>query len=242
MRALTGGFSPASPPPASTAARCVPCAHPGARTAASSRWPPRPRARVSALPALPPELAPQALAWSVQDASGMLVQQAAAPAGCPRREAWATARACHRGPAGRAPGRERPAPAPHFRGGAGVSPLQYLQTRRLLTAKQLLTDTLARHAGGAGQWLWQRAALQRCVCAALWPQPHPAAPRGRRRPRACRPATLRLAYRPPLDVPACWPFLPSASFTGWSGQADAAPRPAPHRAAASPRSGRLQDH
>ena len=46
----------------------------------------------------------------------------------------------------------------------GVTPLQYLQTRRLLLAKQLLTDT--PHAGRAGrarERLSQPAPLQRRV-------------------------------------------------------------------------------
>ena len=42
----------------------------------------------------------------------------------------------------------------------GVSPLQYLQTRRLLTAKQLLTDTdytCLKHRNS--QRVWERAAF-----------------------------------------------------------------------------------
>jgi AraC family transcriptional regulator of adaptative response / DNA-3-methyladenine glycosylase II len=64
-----------------------------------------------------------------------------------------------------------------FEAALGLSPLQYLQTRRLLTAKQLLTDTpmpvtqVALASGFA-----QRAPLQCCVCAALWAQPDRAAP------------------------------------------------------------------
>src|SRR3989344_5433245 len=64
-----------------------------------------------------PELAPQALVWSVQDASGILVQQA--------ERLGVSDRHLRR----------------IFEAALGVSPLQYLQTRRLLTAKQLLTDT-----------------------------------------------------------------------------------------------------
>ncbi len=87
MRALTGGSSPASPPPASTAARSAPCARRGARTAASSRH----AAQAESAGFRPclrcrPELAPQALAWSVQDASGILVRQAVQLLDAP--EAW----------------------------------------------------------------------------------------------------------------------------------------------------------
>ncbi len=87
-----------------------------------------------------PELAPQALAWSVQDASGILMRQALRLLDAP--EAWSTdgggalvAQLAHRlGVSDRHLRRI-------FEAALGVSPLQYLQTRRLLAAKQLLTDT-----------------------------------------------------------------------------------------------------
>ncbi|MBX3657422.1 MAG: helix-turn-helix domain-containing protein [Ramlibacter sp.] len=85
-----------------------------------------------------PELAPGQLHWSIQDASTILAHQAARLLDEP--EVWG----------GEAPSVERLAARlgvsdrhvrrifeAHF----GVSPLQYLQTRRLLTAKQLLADT-----------------------------------------------------------------------------------------------------
>ena len=85
-----------------------------------------------------PELAPQALAWSVQDASGILVRQALRLLDAP--EAWGNGGALVAQLAGRLGVSDR-----HlrriFEAALGVSPLQYLQTRRLLAAKQLLTDT-----------------------------------------------------------------------------------------------------
>ena len=89
-----------------------------------------------------PELAPHALVWSMQDATSILAHQAARMLDEP--EAW-----------GNASDRAQPVVSAlaarlgvsdrhlrrifekHF----SVSPLQYLQTRRLLTAKQLLADT-----------------------------------------------------------------------------------------------------
>jgi AraC family transcriptional regulator, regulatory protein of adaptative response / DNA-3-methyladenine glycosylase II len=85
-----------------------------------------------------PELAPQSLPWSSQDASRTLALQAARWLDEPL--AWGQDRpsisrlADHMGVSDRHLRRI-------FELHLGVSPLQYLQTRRLLTAKQLLTDT-----------------------------------------------------------------------------------------------------
>jgi AraC family transcriptional regulator, regulatory protein of adaptative response / DNA-3-methyladenine glycosylase II len=85
-----------------------------------------------------PELAPRNLPWTTQDASSTLALQAARWLDEP--SAWQDSQpsisqlATHLGVSDRHVRRIFEA---HF----GVSPLQYLQTRRLLTAKQLLTDT-----------------------------------------------------------------------------------------------------
>ena len=88
-----------------------------------------------------PELAPRNLPWTTQDASSTLALQAARwldePADCHGRNPDAPSisqLATHLGVSDRHVRRIFEA---HF----GISPLQYLQTRRLLTAKQLLTDT-----------------------------------------------------------------------------------------------------
>jgi AraC family transcriptional regulator of adaptative response / DNA-3-methyladenine glycosylase II len=94
-----------------------------------------------------PELAPHSPAsnpglgetpWSIQDASSILARQAARLIDTP--EIWIEKSPCVSALAERLGISER-----HlrriFEAQWGVSPLQYLQTRRLLSAKQLLTDT-----------------------------------------------------------------------------------------------------
>ncbi len=85
-----------------------------------------------------PELAPQSSRWSIQDASATLAHQAARLLDEP--DAWPDALPTVEKLAARMGVSDR-----HvrriFEAQFGVSPLQYLQTRRLLSAKQLLTDT-----------------------------------------------------------------------------------------------------
>ena len=85
-----------------------------------------------------PELAPHCVPWSFQDASSILAHQAARLLDEP--EVWSNATPSVNKLAARLGVSDR-----HvrriFEAQFGVSPLQYLQTRRLLTAKQLLADT-----------------------------------------------------------------------------------------------------
>jgi AraC family transcriptional regulator of adaptative response / DNA-3-methyladenine glycosylase II len=82
-----------------------------------------------------PELAPRALPWTTMDASRTLAQQAAAWLdACDDAEASLEDLARHLGITSRHLRRI-------FQAEHGVSPLQYLQTRRLLLAKALLTDS-----------------------------------------------------------------------------------------------------
>ena len=85
-----------------------------------------------------PELAPQSSRWSIQDASAMLAHQAARlldePDAWPDTPPTVEKLAARMGVSDRHVRRI-------FEAQFGVSPLQYLQTRRLLSAKQLLTDT-----------------------------------------------------------------------------------------------------
>ena len=85
-----------------------------------------------------PELAPRNLPWTTQDASSTLALQAARwldePSAWQGENPSISQLATHLGVSDRHVRRIFEA---HF----GISPLQYLQTRRLLTAKQLLTDT-----------------------------------------------------------------------------------------------------
>jgi AraC family transcriptional regulator of adaptative response / DNA-3-methyladenine glycosylase II len=86
----------------------------------------------------------------------------------------------------------------------GVSPLQYRQTRRLLLAKQLLCDTRLAipeiaHLSGFGS--------QRAFSAAFKAHYRLNPSQCRRSSREASPATLRLAYRPPLAIDASIDFL-----------------------------------
>src|SRR3989344_1195076 len=164
-----------------------------------------------------PELAPQALVWSVQDASGILVQQAVRLLDAP--DLWPAPSAPGEGSATVARLAERLDVSDRhlrriFEAALGVSPLQYLQTRRLLTAKQLLTDTpmpvtqvaLASgftsvrrfNAAFSGHYGLNPTQLRRSGTTA-GAQPT---------------STLRLAWRPPFDVPALLAFFERRQFHG----------------------------
>lgn len=156
-----------------------------------------------------PELAPHSLRWSIQDASNMLAQQAARLLDEP--EAWG----------GETPSVERLAARlgvsdRHlrriFEAQLGVSPLQYLQTRRLLTAKQLLADTslpITQVALASGF-----ASLRRFNAAFV--QHYGLSPSQLR--RAGAPGELgsevRLGYRPPYDVEAMLGFFRTRAIEG----------------------------
>lgn len=156
-----------------------------------------------------PELAPQAghAPWSVMDASRTLARQAADRLErCDDPEASMEQVAAALGISGRH--LRRIFVAEH-----GVSPLQYLQTRRLLLAKQLLTDsslpvTAVAHAAGF-------ASLRRFNAAFV--EQYRLQPSALRKSSAVRPLgapTLRLAYRPPYAVPALLQFLAQRAIPG----------------------------
>jgi AraC family transcriptional regulator, regulatory protein of adaptative response / DNA-3-methyladenine glycosylase II len=152
-----------------------------------------------------PELAPQSLIWSTQDASHTLALQAARlwdDAGQLAMPSVADV-AARLGVSDRHLRRI-------FEAHLGVSPLQYLQTRRLLCAKQLLTDThmsVAEVALASGF-----ASLRRFNAAFV--QHYRLAPTQLRKEgaQAGKPAnqrgsvTVQLAYRPPYDVAAMLGF------------------------------------
>jgi AraC family transcriptional regulator of adaptative response / DNA-3-methyladenine glycosylase II len=156
-----------------------------------------------------PELAPHAPRWSIQDAGDMLAQQAAQLLDEP--EAWN----------GEAPSVEQLAQRlgvsdRHlrrlFEARLGVSPLQYLQTRRLLTAKQLLADTdlpvtqVALVSGFASVRRFNAAFAQ-----------HYGLSPGqlRREGSHCGDGIrVRLGYRPPYDVQAMLAFFAKRSIAG----------------------------
>jgi AraC family transcriptional regulator of adaptative response / DNA-3-methyladenine glycosylase II len=153
-----------------------------------------------------PELAPRALPWTTMDASRTLAHQAAAWLdACGDAEASLEDLARHLGITSRHLRRI-------FQAEHGVSPLQYLQTRRLLLAKALLTDsTLPIHevAFAAGF-----ASLRRFNAAFV--EHYRLQPGALRRDgggRAVAPH-LRLSYRPPYDAAGVLAFLAPRAVAG----------------------------
>ena len=156
-----------------------------------------------------PEVAPQALAWSTQDASIILVQQAVRLLDAPALDApapFTVAQLAQRlGVSDRHLRRI-------FESALGVSPLQYLQTRRLLTAKQLLTDTampvtqVALASGFASVRRFNAAFTGRYGLNPTQLRHHGRCAEGG--------STLRLAWRPPFDVGALLAFFERRRFEG----------------------------
>lgn len=149
-----------------------------------------------------PELAPHRLGWSMQDASAMLAQQAARLLDEP--EAWTELTPSVAQLALRLGVSER-----HvrriFEAQFGVSPLQYLQTRRLLNAKQLLTDTdlpvshIAHCSGFASVRRFNAAFVQHYGL-------NPTRLRQDGAKHAATSMAVKLGYRPPYDVAAMLGF------------------------------------
>lgn len=163
-----------------------------------------------------PEIAPRVTehVWSIQDASHILAGQAAQL--LDSSEGWGNAPPSVQGLAKRLGVSDR-----HvrriFEARFGISPLQYLQTRRLLSAKQWLTDTdLPIHQVAA---LSGFASLRRFNAAfSEHYQLNPSALRRdspavktRAHPTGLR---LKLAYRPPYDVTAMVQFFATRQITG----------------------------
>ncbi|MEO6280833.1 Ada metal-binding domain-containing protein [Roseateles sp.] len=153
-----------------------------------------------------PELAPRALPWTTMDASRTLAQQAAAWLdACDDAEASVEGLAAHLGITSRHLRRI-------FQTEHGVSPLQYLQTRRLLLAKALLTDStlpvqeVAYAAGFASLRRFNAAFIEhyRLQPTAL-----------RREGGSNTPVSrLRLTYRQPYDVAGVLAFLAPRAVAG----------------------------
>ncbi len=151
-----------------------------------------------------PELAPHSVVWSIQDASYVLAHQAAKLLDEPGR--WITSSrsveklALKLGISDRHLRRI-------FEAQFSVSPMQYLQTRRLLTAKQLLADTqlsvtqIALMSGFASVRRFNAAFLEHYKLNPT--QLRRAAPKA----DSSQGITVRLGYRPPYDVGAMLAFM-----------------------------------
>ena len=172
-----------------------------------------------------PELAPQAQSWSIQDASAILARQAARLLDEP--DAWGDETPTVERLAARLGVSDR-----HvrriFEAQLGVSPVQYLQTRRLLTAKQLLADTdlpitqVALISGYASVRRFNAAFVEH----------YGLNPTQLRRAGTDRQTTgtqgtaVRLGYRPPYDVEAMLGFFRKRLIGGIELVADAGAAPA----------------
>ncbi len=150
-----------------------------------------------------PELAPNTVHWSIQDASGILAHQAARLLDDP--DAWYDKDLSVQALADRLGVSDR-----HlrriFEAALGVSPMQYLQTRRLLTAKQLLADTTLPITQVA---LSSGFASVRQFNAAFVAQ-YKLNPTQLRRAGVSQEqagTAVKLGYRPPYDVDAMGAFL-----------------------------------
>lgn len=156
-----------------------------------------------------PELAPRALPWTTADASRTLAAQAAAWLdACDDAEASVEGLAAHLGITSRHLRRI-------FQAEHGVSPLQYLQTRRLLLAKALLTDSalpvqdVAYAAGFASLRRFNAAFLEHYRL-----QPTALRRAGRPGGAAGLASRLRLGYREPYDVAGVLAFLAPRAVAG----------------------------
>lgn len=166
-----------------------------------------------------PELAPANTgltvvpAWSSHDASGILARQAAQLLDAPHT--WSEGAVSMAALAEKLGVSER-----HvrriFESHWGVSPLQYLQTRRLLTAKQLLTDTRLPVTQVA--FLSGFASVRRFNAAFV--EHYRLQPRDLRKtegahtPTAYASLSLRASYRPPYDIAAMLGFFAKRTVDG----------------------------
>lgn len=150
-----------------------------------------------------PELAPHSVAWAIQDASSILAHQAARLLDEP--EAWGETDLSVQTLAGKMGVSDR-----HlrriFEAKLGVTPMQYLQTRRLLTAKQLLADTdlpITQVALASGYVSVRRFNAAFVAHYKL----NPTQLRRAGATSSGRGISVKLGYRPPYDVNAMCAFL-----------------------------------
>ncbi|MBT2336995.1 helix-turn-helix domain-containing protein [Variovorax paradoxus] len=159
-----------------------------------------------------PELAPRAASWSTEDASRILALQAARLIDEP--DAWS-----EDGPGAAQIAARLGVSDRHlrriFEAQFGVSPLQYLQTRRLLAAKQLIADTrlpmtqVALASGFASVRRFNAAFLEHYGL-------NPSALRraGGAEGGEGKAIEVRLGFRPPYDVGAMLGFFARRALRG----------------------------
>jgi AraC family transcriptional regulator of adaptative response / DNA-3-methyladenine glycosylase II len=157
-----------------------------------------------------PELAPNSMRWSIQDASAMLARQAVRLLDEP--DAWREGIPVLEQLAARLGVSDR-----HvrriFEAEFGVSPVQYLQTRRLLTAKQLLADTdlpITQVALISGYSSVRRFNAAFAGHYGL----NPTQLRRHGSERAGDGISVKLGYRPPYDVEAMLGFFRKRQIDG----------------------------
>ncbi len=159
-----------------------------------------------------PELAPRAASWSTEDASRILALQAARLIDEP--DAWA-----EEGPGAAQIAARLGVSDRHlrriFEAQFGVSPLQYLQTRRLLAAKQLIADTrlpmtqVALASGFASVRRFNAAFVEHYGL-------NPSALRraGGAEGSESKAIEVRLGFRPPYDADAMLGFFARRALRG----------------------------
>ena len=160
-----------------------------------------------------PELAPTSMRWSIQDASFVLARQAVRLLDEP--DAWREGVPVLEQLAARLGVSDR-----HvrriFEAEFGVSPVQYLQTRRLLTAKQLLADTdlpVTQVALISGYSSVRR--FNAAFAGHYGLNPTQLRRQGSGRAGDC--ITVRLGYRPPYDIEAMLAFFRKRQIDGVEG-------------------------
>jgi AraC family transcriptional regulator of adaptative response / DNA-3-methyladenine glycosylase II len=159
-----------------------------------------------------PELAPNSMRWSIQDASAMLARQAVRLLDEP--DAWREGVPVLEQLAARLGVSDR-----HvrriFEAEFGVSPVQYLQTRRLLTAKQLLADTdlpITQVALISGYSSVRR--FNAAFAGHYGLNPTQLRRHGSERAGAGDAISVKLGYRPPYDAEAMLAFFRKRQIGG----------------------------
>jgi AraC family transcriptional regulator, regulatory protein of adaptative response / DNA-3-methyladenine glycosylase II len=161
-----------------------------------------------------PELSPQQRHWSTEDAGAILLREALRCLDSP--VPWTASGDTGLGALARQLGVSDRHLRRVFEARLGVSPLQYVLTRKLLVAKQLLADTRLTAAevalaSGFGSVRRFNAAMQARYGMSPAQMRGPAATKGLPLPRG---ASVRLSWRPPYDADGMLAFLARRALPG----------------------------